>query len=982
MKNNSEDKNTGDEFSELSPEEAQRLIRELRVRQAELEMENEELRRQAKEAMAEQRQKLADIIRNTNVGTWEWNVHTGETKFNERWAEIIGYALEEISPVSIDTWIKFTHPDDLRLSGELLEKHFNGESDYYECEARMRHKNGDWVWILDTGRVATWTEDGKPLMMSGIHQDVTSRKLAEDSLRQNRDQFESILSNIQCITYRCAPDKDWTMTYMSPHVDQLTGYPPGDFVNNAVRTYESIIHQEDTEYVDQSVNEAIKSGKPWEIEYRICHRDGGIRWVYEKGSGVPRPDGSVEHLDGFIINISERMQAQDALRESERKYKDLIENSPMAVIQSSADGRILFANQKIAEIFGYKDAREFVSEHDPSEAYLGKQRSDMLAKIRKDGFFTNREQQFLTKNGGSVWLLITSFLDRETDIITSVGVDITNWKKSEKEKERLLNIIEKAPYFVGWADAEGKAQYINPAGLKMTGMTGKDDYVGKPLDVFHAEKVIPIFQNAGVPCIIKDGLWEGESEVVSYGGRITPVAQTVIAHYDGYGNLKYLSTIIRDITDIKKNEHELKRTSAELSKHRQNLEAIVSRRTEDLRIANAELEQANRLKDEFLANMSHELRTPLTAVLGMSEALLEQAYGPLNEKQIRSLQRIESSGRHLLSLINDILDLSKISAGKMELEISRVSVEAVCQSGLKMIKQIALKKNQKLSLSTNSGPGHIRADMLRLKQMLVNLLMNAVKFTPKRGEISLEVTCVPERDTVEFAVRDTGVGISRENMEKLFKPFVQLDGGLSREHEGTGLGLALVSRLAEMHGGSVSVESEEGKYSRFAVMLPWYPEEEEQEEKEDLRGFENLVGLDKVGLDKVGLDKGPARILMADDNMLNIETVAGYLKAKSYSVLLAYDGSSAVALTIEKKPDLIIMDIQMPGMNGLEAIKAIRKLEKDEDSGIRRIPIIALTALAMPGDREQCIEAGADRYMSKPVGLKQLAGMIEELLAV
>ncbi|MDM8549705.1 response regulator [Desulfobacterales bacterium HSG2] len=431
--------------------------------------------------------------------------------------------------------------------------------------------------------------------------------------------------------------------------------------------------------------------------------------------------------------------------------------------------------------------------------------------------------------------------------------------------------------------------------------------------------------------------------------------------------------MLHDITDLKK-------AQAELEEERASLAERVEERTAELSRTNAELARANRLKDEFLANMSHELRTPLTAVLGMSEALTEQVYGPLNEKQVRSLQGIESSGRHLLSLINDILDLSKISAGKMELEIGRVSVEAVCQSGMKMIKQIALKKNQKLSLITDSGPGHIRADMLRLKQMLVNLLMNAVKFTPKRGEISLEVTCVPERDTVEFAVRDTGVGISRENMEKLFKPFVQLDGGLSREHEGTGLGLVMVSKLAEMHGGSVSVESEEGKYSRFTIMLPWYPEEEE-EEKEDLRGFENLVGLDKVGLD-VGLDKGTARILMADDNMANIETVADYLKAKSYSVLLAYDGSEAVALTIEKKPDLILMDIQMPGMNGLEAIKAIRKLEKDEGSGIRRTPIIALTALAMPGDREQCIEAGADKYMSKPVGLKQLSGMIEELLAV
>ncbi|MDM8535562.1 ATP-binding protein [Desulfobacterales bacterium HSG17] len=262
------------------------------------------------------------------------------------------------------------------------------------------------------------------------------------------------------------------------------------------------------------------------------------------------------------------------------------------------------------------------------------------------------------------------------------------------------------------------------------------------------------------------------------------------------------------------------------------LEEEVKKRTDDLHNTNAELARANRLKDEFLANMSHELRTPLTSILGVSEVLIEQVYGPLNEKQVKSLQNVEKSGQHLLNLINDILDLSKIQADKMELQINEFAVEDLCQASLQIVKQAAQMKKQKLNISIDIRLKHMRADIMRIKQILVNLLINAVKFTPDGGKIGLEANCEPDRNIVEFSVWDTGRGISKKNMKKLFKPFVQLDGSFTREHDGSGLGLALVYKLTEMHGGSVNVESEEGRYSRFAVRLPWQPDKE-------LQGFEN-----------------------------------------------------------------------------------------------------------------------------------------------
>jgi signal transduction histidine kinase len=279
-----------------------------------------------------------------------------------------------------------------------------------------------------------------------------------------------------------------------------------------------------------------------------------------------------------------------------------------------------------------------------------------------------------------------------------------------------------------------------------------------------------------------------------------------------------------------------KKLGAVQREYSSKLEEKVKKRTYDLRIANTELKQANRLKDEFLANMNHELRTPLTSVMGMSEALIEQVYGPLNAKQLESLKLISKSGGHLLNLITDILDLSKVNAGKMELRISQISPDAVCQESMHKIKEMAEKKEHQLFISINSGLQHIRADRLHVKQILVNLLTNAVKFTPRGGKIGLEVNYEPGRNKVEFIVWDTGIGISQEDKKKLFKPFVQLDGSLSRQYEGTGLGLTLVHRLVELHGGGVEVDSQEGKFSRFTVTLP-------QDTDKALRGFKNLGGL-------------------------------------------------------------------------------------------------------------------------------------------
>jgi signal transduction histidine kinase/ActR/RegA family two-component response regulator len=419
---------------------------------------------------------------------------------------------------------------------------------------------------------------------------------------------------------------------------------------------------------------------------------------------------------------------------------------------------------------------------------------------------------------------------------------------------------------------------------------------------------------------------------------------------------------------------ESKQAEQALAEERALLAARVEERTAELSAANAELARTARAKDEFLASMSHELRTPLNVILGLAEALQEQTRGPLNEHQLKSARTIEESGRHLLALINDILDVAKVEAGKLELQPDLVSVAMVCQASLQFIKEAAIKKKIEVSFTLDSAVTSLRADPRRLKQILVNLLNNAVKFTPQGGQVGLEVRGEPEPETIRFTVWDTGIGLAPDQLSQLFQPFVQIDSSLSRQYEGTGLGLALVYRLAELHRGSVSVESELGRGSRFTVLLPWTRESAEKFASAEAGPASSTFqqGQLKSARSSQVEKSHPPLILLAEDNEANIELLADYLQGEGYHVVVARTGSEAIERAREQRPGLILMDIQMPGMDGLEATRRIRA-----DSQLARIPIIALTALAMPDDRERCLEAGANDYLSKPVSLHKLIDMVE-----
>ncbi len=408
----------------------------------------------------------------------------------------------------------------------------------------------------------------------------------------------------------------------------------------------------------------------------------------------------------------------------------------------------------------------------------------------------------------------------------------------------------------------------------------------------------------------------------------------------------------RDVTTRKEGERILREQSAELSS------------------ANRELARALRTKDEFLAAMSHELRTPLVSILGLSESLSEQLHGPLNERQASYVRTIEESGRHLLDLINDVLDIAKVDASEAPLQLAEIDLAVLSKESLRLVREVSVRKKQRVSLAMTPAEITCVADPRRLKQMLVNLLSNAVKFTGEHGHVSLDIEADEEAGTLVFSVKDTGVGISTEHFERIFLPFTQVERDAPRESQGTGLGLAITKKLAELHGGRIRVESEPEKGSTFEVSMPW--RRKVPARRESSANQQQVV----IVPQPAPVPAGPL-VLLAEDNAASATAVADYLIAHGFRVELASNGEEAVERARDLKPEAILMDIQMPVLDGREATRRIRCLG---ESGAT-VPILALTALAMPGDRDACLEAGADDYLTKPLVLRDLVQRLEEVLA-
>ena len=857
---------------------------------------------------------------------------------NPAWERVLGWSIEELTA---RPFLDFVHPDDVEATVAMSSSLVENDSQTVSFENRYRAKDGSYRWLLWTSRSSA--ED--QLLYATAH-DITDRKRAEEAGAASEKRLRSSFEN--ALTGMCHTAPDGRLLEVNGVLCAMLGRSKEALESG---TFQDITNPDDFGRDTERIQQTLRGELPgWRTETRYLHADGSTVWADMSTSLVRDEAGVPLYFSTQMLDISERKQAEEEGARGELMLRGIIGNNMALIYVKDLEGRYMLSNEPFEKAFGVD-----------GEWLVGRTDWDLDAELapvwRENDLFARNGayhlEEFSDAPDGRHYYHSIKFplFDGEGRLYATCGVslDVTDQRRSEealREQEGFLQtVLQGLDEGVVACDREGRVKLYNDRARELNGVPPTESGPETWSDYFS------LFKADGHTPLPLD---EVPMVTTLRGGFVTDAEVTVAPHGQAPRLLKISGRpifdedrtqigavcVARDVTEAKRAEQEL---------HRARDEAL----------------EASRMKSEFLANMSHEIRTPMNGVMGMTELLLDT---DLTDEQAEYARMACSSGEILLTVVNDILDLSKIEAGKVELDEADFDVVGAAEGCCALLRSRAEQKGLALRCDVRgSVPRSVRGDETRLRQILLNLVNNAIKFTDE-GEVTVAVradgaSSDGAAQIVRFEVSDPGVGIDPPQVARLFEPFAQADTSTIRRYGGTGLGLSISRQLVEMMHGEIGAESEAGVGSTFWFTVPF------------ARGATpptGDAGSADTGIAAADVTDRRRAVLVAEDNPINRVLAVKQLEKRGYRADVVADGRAAVEALLAGDYSAVLMDCQMPVMDGYEATGEIRRREDPA----RRTPIIAVTAHSMTGDRDTCLAAGMDDYLSKPIRVTELDAIL------